>query len=77
MLTLQELTRDLDPTTQISICESKAYTIDPRSKEKVFNAFYVGTIKDAPSESLTREVEKTFTSFMWNTKTYILKGVEE
>ena len=72
-MTLQEHITALEPTAQISLCNGSDWHTEPRSGGKCYNAFFVGAVNDAPAEALQRTVTETFTAFMWNTKTFILK----
>ena len=74
-MTLQEHLTDLEPTAQISLCNSNEWHTEPRSGNKCYDAFFVGAVSDTPAEALQKTVKSKFTAFMWNTTTFILEEV--
>lgn len=70
-MTLQEHLEQIEPTTQISLCDSKQWHTENGSK--IYDAFYVGLAKDAPTDAMQRIVIDKFTAFIWNTQTFILE----
>ena len=70
-MTLREHLKQVKPDAKVSLCNESSFHYD--RNEKIYDAFFVGEAADVPTEALTRTVIKSFSSFMWQTESFILQ----